>query len=392
MYREVTDMFDSLLKLEKFDNNKAMKIENDLKRLKLNWVQKDKDHIMFLSSQYTGVYNAVFSQLDMENFFKIFNTNAKLLKLHISKLEGVNPDWNVAINPMYQLCTYLMHKYINLNYKNLNNVLILIYEIMSYAMLTSILYNFFKRKQTIEEAKAAFEKLNYKFLLKKLGSWDSVIKYKAQTVLKDGRFYDDLVRLNTKLAMDTIAAIQTSYKSLIVNIASITHNGSGDKIDTTNMVVNTLDGDTDIRVIENASNYTNYIKSIIPIKQDFINKNLVSIISKRVKNADSEHIIATLNIISLDYSTNKKNDKFIDNIIEYSIEYLNSLNITNFKDLNYVINLKGFWSFGNNKTKPIKEIMKSYAYGATGKKTEWVLNGIIIASIIYIFSRAIIKK
>lgn len=108
MYREVTDMFDSLLKLEKFDNNKAMKIENDLKRLKLNWIQKDKDHIMFLSSQYTGVYNAVFSQLDMENFFKIFNTNAKLLKLHISKLEGVNPDWNVAINPMYQLCTYLM--------------------------------------------------------------------------------------------------------------------------------------------------------------------------------------------------------------------------------------------------------------------------------------------
>ena len=113
---------------------------------------------------------------------------------------------------------------------------------------------------------------------------------------------------------------------------------------------------------------------------------------QRVKNADSEHIIATLNIISLDYSTNKKNDKFIDNIIEYSIEYLNSLNITNFKDLNYVINLKGYWSFGNNKTKPIKEVMKSYAYGATGKKTEWVLNGIIIASIIYIFSRAIIKK
>ena len=76
----------------------------------------------------------------------------------------------------------------------------------------------------------------------------------------------------------------------------------------------------------------------------------------------------------------------------FSMEYLNSRNITKYTDLAYIQSLKGFWSFGNVKTKPVKDKIKEYVYNATGKKTEWVLNGLVIAVLIYIFSRAIIKK
>jgi hypothetical protein len=54
--------------------------------------------------------------------------------------------------------------------------------------------------------------------------------------------------------------------------------------------------------------------------------------------------------------------------------------------------LKGFWSFGNSKTKPVKDLVKKYSYSATGKKTEWIINSLVIAVLIYIFTRAIIKK
>ena len=279
-----------------------------------------------------------------------------------------------------------------IKYKYLERVLILLYELTSYAMLTSILYQFYKREQTIAEAKAVFEKLNYKFLLKKLGSWDSVIKYKAKTVMEGGRFYEAIVRLNTLNSIDIISGIQTSYKSLIINIASLSHGGITGTIDTSTTVVNTMDGETDIKVIENASNYTNYIKSIVGIKNDFINRPLVSIVAKRLKNVEDVHLIESLSLVSIDYEKPKKDDKLIDDIMTFSMEYLNSRNITKYTDLAYIQSLKGFWSFGNVKTKPVKDKIKEYVYNATGKKTEWVLNGLVIAVLIYIFSRAIIKK
>ena len=159
-------------------------------------------------------------------------------------------------------------------------------------MLTSILYNFFKKeeKQTIEEAKATYEKLNYKFLLKKLGSWDSVIKYKAKTVMKDGRFWEALNKLDTLRSIDIISGIQTSYKSLIINIAGITHTGIAGKIDSSSMIVELPDGTTDIKVIDNASNYIHYLNSILVIENDFIDKTLASIVSKRLGNVELESI------------------------------------------------------------------------------------------------------
>ena len=252
-YKEITDVFEDILKID-FNQSYATRLEGELLKFKTKWIQKDKEHIMMLSSHYTGVYNAVFSSLDMEAFFRIFKINQKTLKQPISTLPNIKSSWQVVTNPMYQLCVWLMHKYIKLGYKNLDRVLTLLYELISYPMLTSILYNFFKRrKQTIEEAKATYEKLNYKFLLKKLGSWDSLIKYKAKTVMKDGRFWEALNKLDTLRSIDIISGIQTSYKSLIINIAGITHTGIAGKIDSSSMIVELPDGTTDIKVIDNAT-------------------------------------------------------------------------------------------------------------------------------------------
>lgn len=391
MYKSPVELFDKVLNID-FTHANAYKLEQKLERFKITWMQKDRDHTMMLSSHYTGVYKAVFSNLDMEAFFRIFSTNGKVLKTLIVKLNGMNKSWQVVTNPMYQLIVYLMHKYIKLGYKDLNRVLQLLYELITYPMLTSMLYQFFGRQQTIEEAKAAFEKLNYKFLLKKLGSWDSVIKYKAKTVMKDGRFWNSLNKLDTLKSIDIISGIQTSYKSLLVNIAGITHTGIAGKIDTNTTVVGTLDGGTDLRVVENSSNYINYVKSILPIEKDFIDMTLASIVCKRLKNVDYNLLIDTLKVISLDYNAPKKNDTFIEDIMVYSMEYLNSKNITKYSDLSYMQTLKGFWSFGNSKTKPVKDLVKKYSYSATGKKTEWIINSLVIAALIYIFTRAIIKK
>jgi len=140
MYKSPVELFDKVLNID-FTHANAYKIEQKLERFKITWMQKDRDHTMMLSSHYTGVYKAVFSNLDMEAFFRIFSTNGKVLKTLIVKLNGMNKSWQVVTNPMYQLIVYLMHKYIKLGYKDLNRVLQLLYELITYPMLTSMFIN-----------------------------------------------------------------------------------------------------------------------------------------------------------------------------------------------------------------------------------------------------------
>ncbi len=385
---QLIPLLDKELNLENFTNKAAEDIFKKVMLFKIDLLQKNNDFMMFISSNLTGVYNAVFSQLDSERYFSLFNVSEKKLMLKTNDLPDITPEWKVSSNPLYLINIYLIHKYSMSNYPRKNEAIIILFEIMSYKILTSILYQFYKTKLTIDEAKAVYEKLTFKFLIKKLGSWDSVVKYKTELVLKDGTYYDRIMKLSTLDAIETINAIQTSYKSLIKYIANISHSGTKDKISSTTIIENTSEGKL-IKETTNSSVYLNYINSIIKFENDFINSGLIKIVISKVKNVEFDNVKNTLQYIS----RNESDLKFLEKIIEYSLEYLNSKN-ENFSNgnLNYIVSLKGFWSSGNNNLKDVKNKIKEICFKATGRKTEWILNSTTITVICYIFVRAISKN
>lgn len=385
---QLIPLLDKELNLENFTNKAAEDIFKKVMLFKIDLLQKNNDFMMFISSNLTGVYNAVFSQLDSERYFSLFNVSEKKLMLKTNDLPDITPEWKVSSNPLYLINIYLIHKYSMSNYPKKNEAIIILFEIMSYKILTSILYQFYKTKLTIDEAKAVYEKLTFKFLIKKLGSWDSVVKYKTELVLKDGTYYDRIMKLSTLDAIETINAIQTSYKSLIKYIANISHSGTKDKISSTTIIENTSEGKL-IKETTNSSVYLNYINSIIKFENDFINSGLIKIVISKVKNVEFDNVKNTLQYIS----RNETDLKFLEKIIEYSLEYLNSKN-ENFSNgnLNYIVSLKGFWSSGNNNLKDVKNKIKEVCFKATGRKTEWILNSTTITVICYIFVRAISKN
>lgn len=387
-HKELVYLLDEELGLSNFDNKKADELFNKISLFKINLLQKNNDFLLFISSNLTGVYNAVFSQLDSERFFSIFNVSEKKLQLKINALPDIKPEWKVSSNPLYLLCLYLMYKFHQIKYKKENEAFILLFEILSYKMLTSIIYNYYRNKLSIDEAKAVFEKFTYKFLVKKLGSWDAVIKYKAGLILKDGTYYKLLINLNTVNAMSISNAIKTSYNSLINYIAGLTHNGEKSKIISSTIMEDTSEG-KNIKEITNTSEYINYLNSIINFENDFVNMGLIKLIALKVKNVEIDNIKFTLQYISKNFN----NEKYITDIIENSFEYLISKNEIKFNgNLEYVTLLKGFWASGNPKLKDTKNLLKEYTYKATGRKTDWILNSTSIAVICYIFTRAITKN
>lgn len=388
-FKELKDLLDHELNLGKFDENKAKNLHTKLMLFKLNFIQKNEEHLLFITSNLTGVYNATFSQRDSENFYNIFNVSEKKLRLLINKLPDIIPEWNVASNPLYLISLYLINKYMEIKYKKLEEIVTIIFEIMSYRMLTSILFQFYQTKLSVDEAKAVYEKFTYKFLVKRLGSWDAVIKYKTGMILNNGTYYKPVERLTTKDAMDVAAAIQTSYKSLIKYIASISHGGDKTSIKSSTVMEMTSDGKS-IKEIENQSVYINYLESIMGFENDFVNNGLIKIIISKINNVEYDNIRNTL--IYLNKNHNPKDD-YLTKIIEYSLEFLNSKNISSFKgNMDYINLLKGYWASGNPKLKNVKSFIKDTTYKATMRKTDWILNSTTIAVICYIFARGLTKN
>ena len=206
--------------------------------------------------------------------------------------------------------------------------------------------------------------------------------------MKDGTYYDRIMSLTTLEAVGTINAIQVSYKSLIKYIADISHSGTKDKISSSSIVENTSDGKL-IKEISNSSVYINYLNSIVKFENDFISSGLIKIVISKVKNVDYDNVRSTLQYIS----KNENDLKFLEKVIEYSLEYLTSKGESfNNGSLNYILSLKGFWSSGNSNLKDIKNKIKEISFKATGRKTEWILNSTTITVICYIFTRAITKN
>ena len=307
---QLIPLLDKELHLENFTNKTAEDLLRKIMIFKIELLQKNNDFMMFISSNLTGVYNAVFSQLDSEKYFSLFNVSEKKLMVKTNDLPDITPEWKVSSNPLYLINIYLIHKYSTSNYPRKEEAIMILFEIMSYKILTSILYQFYKTKLTVDEAKAVFEKLTFKFLIKKLGSWDSVVKYKAELVLKDGTYYDSIMKLSTLDAVLTINAIQTSYKSLIKYIANISHSGTKDKISSSTIVENTSEGKL-IKDVTNSSVYINYINGIVKFENDFINSGLIKIVISKIKNVDFDNVKNTLQYIS----RNENDLKFLEKII-----------------------------------------------------------------------------
>lgn len=76
-FTEIIDLLDHELKLQNFTEKTADDIHKKMLLFKINLIQKNYDFMMFISSNLTGVYNAVFSQLDAERYFSMFNVRKK---------------------------------------------------------------------------------------------------------------------------------------------------------------------------------------------------------------------------------------------------------------------------------------------------------------------------
>lgn len=381
--------------------NVDKKLMKNMITFKYQWINKSMVHVDYLTSNLVGVHPIRFTEEDDDNlFFNVLRLDRQDVQDELYKLDDVYKDRIVASNATYIMLCYIMSLTIHskLSKKDKETMLETLYEIMVYKMVSSILFRYFPFPLDIDIATTVYELLTRKYLIKKLGSWDAVFKYRSKDVKTGGLHFERLRKYD--MYDIVINDIQGRYRSIHKELYAVINKVIEDKDKRISISLNTttLDGDETLGDIENiAKRDYDYIFDIVGKKEDFVKGQLVNLIVEIYKNVDGKELTLVLNSISDNYLKNKRDvDKLIDYSLKASISYLHSKKINPPYDERAVAvirHLKGLWSGSRVSDRRVKEAKElSYKFSLeTGKKTRWLLTTLGMSINTYIFIRTLMK-
>lgn len=401
MSKTLIDVGDEYLGHLKYDKN----FYNKISEFRIKWSQKDDNYIEFLGGNLTGVHPIRFSTVDEDTFFiDILNIDQNSIRNDFFKVDGIDKDRKVTSNVTYLTIIYLMHKVTISTTLGEYRIKLLkeLYYIFAYKVISGRIAHYFKYDVEPAIAKVVFEKLSNRFLIKRLGSWQKVFEYRAKDILPpEGLHAGKLIKLTTDDGVKIIADMQGRIREIIKNIYVVLMEvkDQNEKIYSSSMIVDDEEGSSTRDSIGSYDNYARYVRTIIESPNDFINDDLVYLVTTVIKNIDRDKFIDTLKYISKNIKVKPESkDDFIKIAIETTINYSRTKNIVgnyNKHIYNILIFMKGYWSSSSVRdtdVKHIKNYLNNVAQTATGKKTKWLLATITIGVLLYIFLRAIVKN
>jgi hypothetical protein len=371
---------------------------------RLAWSQKDDIYIEFLGSNLLGVHPIRFSENDENNILVgILRADKNVLKTDIFNLEGINKAWKVTSNMMSLTLLYLMHGFIksDLSKELKEEALRECYYIFAYKIMGSLIAHYFKWNADPALAKAVYERLSNRFLIKRFGTWQLVFEHRALDILPKGIHYDRLNSFTTDDSTRALADLQGRLREIVKYIYTVLKEVelSNEKIYSTSSLEEDEEGEQVKDITSRPDVYVSYLRTVFNNEHDFLNDDLIHLITSINPKLDVDNFVSTLKYMSnkLQPKMGDKDD-VLEHTINITINYLRTKNIVNnyhVNAYNILILMKGYWSSSSVKD-PIVRHMKDYTYHvaqkATGKKTSWMLASISISVLMYIFLRAIYRN
>lgn len=388
----------------------------ELKNFKNNWIKKRESHINFLGGNLLGPYEIIFSDADRTTYFDILGIyDFKELGQDILKLkdivdikksaekDGKKGDRKVSFDVFNLSIIWLCHEY-SIIFKNdikkYQEAVDLIYFIYAAKVFGSRYILFFSNYSLdVETAKAVYEKLSGKFLIKKYDNWDRVINHLGKKLYStDDSGFDSKVRnMNTVdslyIAQDLHGSITSIFKNIFEVIVEVKK--SGEKLRTTSSVDTTGDEDQIRDLIDSPVTYVEYMKNIVVSQAGFVDFAVVDIITDIYPKINEKIFKQTLTAVSM-YALEDKtiNDYFIEMPILLSIEYLGSSAGSNYATNieSTVVALKNYWSSSSVKQKEVtitKDKIRKFLEKNTTYSSKHIISNMVLAIIMYVFIKAV---
>lgn len=372
-----------------------------IKIFRINWAQKNEDHIEFLGGTLIGSQPVRFSSLDEDNFFiDVLNVDRDTLVTNIRITKGIDYKRKVESNPFYLTIMYLCHKFTisRLPEKIKTDAVKELYYLFAYKTISSLIMHYFKFNAEVSLLKAVENRLSGKFLIRQVDSWQDLFEYRSRDILPSGLHYQRMKKFSTDDCLRMIRDLQGRIRDIIKNIYAILIEvkEANEKVISTNNIVEGEDGITIGDVTNGNDIYVKELARLISSERDLIDNDLLYLISSVVKQFEVNDVISFLQYISNNDFKCKKD--LAEIIVLEGIEALERRRLTNYnKNFLDVLRFVRNWFISSHNSKEFRELKKELEKEAVKVlfiKKNWRTMTATTNVCIYLFCKAItnIKK
>lgn len=329
------------------------------------------------------------------------------LKKAIEGVEAINQEYRISSDTFNLICMYLIHRFLTtpmLEDSKREKAAIDCALIFNYRTISAIMMGWFKYPVDPKLAQATYANLSYRFLIKKLGSWQEVMLYRAKDLVGEESihreafvaFTDDYATV--RIVNDARGRITDMVKNIYAEMMRA--NKDGEKIHTTSSVTIDADGEEIIRdKIHGLQKYTSYLLSVLHDRDSFIKQELVQIVSKIMFTMQVRGFTQTLEWMSHESGQLKhpEIEVFVKLILTHSYNYLlaNGHQVGNMRDISGLLGkLKGAY-VSSRTSEPdllkLREMGTEIVKVATGKSNEQSIAAIRTGLFLYVSLRAFTK-
>lgn len=283
-------------------------------RFDMAFVTKNDDHIHFFGSGLTGDRRVVFTDTDRDAWlddilradeYGLMNDIPHVdyfVKLKKEVKKGKLPT--VMTNHFNLGCIYLLHHLAKNKGKVSNDKLeagmMSVLNVLQYRFFTSLLNEYFQYLANPDTAKATFQALSQRFILRQEGNWANYFRARSKSFLegihhKTYTTFDDDKRIGY-MVTDIQTRTRNTLKEIYAKFDHIYRNNK--KGITTSTILNTEEGIVLKDVTREYSALTRHIAAVIPEYNNFVKPDLVDVVVEIAAPIDRKAFLQTLGFVS----------------------------------------------------------------------------------------------
>jgi hypothetical protein len=390
----------------KFDNRLAGKIH----QYNLQYVSQNTQHLEFFGGNLLGVQVIRYKDSDLNRFYDdVLNVDYEDLKNDIRQVKTIDHSRKVSSDILNITCMYLIFKFNKSSIIDPDRKEKAVYDsaaLFFIRCLAAILSDWIKYATDPSVAKAAYARLSNKHLIKRLGSWQKVIDYRARDLIsEEGIHYKILNSFNDDNAIVyLINDSQGRIRDLLKNYYSEFKKAldAGEKIGSNSSTWFDADGEETIKdKIGTVESDVTYMESIIADKHSFVKENLLSIIISTNKNTSIKMVRSVLAWMSDEYHNHTYKqliDDFLSKTLIYSYYLINDhVQPSHLRDYPYILTqLKNLYLSTRSEDSDLLEIRdlgnKIIKNSKDGEISDALLTATRTSIILYLILRSLVGK
>ena len=297
----------------------------DIKTLRLNFFNKNDDHINFFTGNLLGVHPIRYTQVDRERWFtEILEIDEADIKPLIRQIESIDSSWVRANDGVNLSCIWLVNQIFyekSLSQRDKKEAMENVILMLQYKFLSSIMAHFFPYPADPSVAKATYEALSRKFEIKQFGSWQALLEHRTQAILDPrGIHYKTYSSMGDDGAVvNMISDIQDRLRNIVKKQRAVFQKVKEDnlRISSTTYMVEMDTGLELVDQLREQTAYVEYVQSIISDRATFIRQELMNVIMDIITTLPENAFYEVLLYSSDNYGV--RGDRRIDQLIQETL-------------------------------------------------------------------------